>query len=118
MRVLIAEDDPNFAKVLMGELSDARTDLDWVTNGVDAVLHADSGRYDAILLDLHMPRMDGISALSIIHVLHPETAVITFSGVAGWEEMQESVRLGAKTCLGKPFPMKDLRGLLDGLRSH
>ena len=117
MRILLAEDDANFARMLMGELRDEETDLDWVTNGVDAVLRTDSGRYDAILLDLHMPRMDGLSALSIIHALHPETAVITFSGVAGREELQESIRQGALAFLQKPFRVGELKALLDGLQA-
>lgn len=117
MRVLLAEDDANFARLLMGEMGGGGNDLDWVTNGVDAVLRAISGIYDAILLDLHMPRMDGLSALSIIHALHPETAVITFSGMAGREELQESVRQGALAFLQKPFRLEELKDLLDRLQA-
>ena len=116
MHILLAEDDSNFARMLMGELNNEFTEIDWVTNGVDAVQKVITGVYDAVLLDLRMPRMDGLSALSIIRTLQPEMAVITFSGVAGRNELQESLRLGARAFLSKPFFMGELKDLLDGIR--
>lgn len=117
MNILLAEDDGNFARMLVGELQNEHTNIDWVTNGVDAVLKVISGTYDAVLLDLRMPRMDGLSTLSIVRILHPELAVITFSGVAGRTELQESVHLGARAFLSKPFFMGELKDLLDGIPS-
>ena len=117
MRILLAEDDANFATLLSNELKDEQTSVEWVNNGVEAILRLMRQPFDAVLLDLRMPRLDGLSALRIIHILHPEMAVITFSGVAGDEEKGESVRLGARICLSKPFPIDQLKKMLMNLQS-
>jgi DNA-binding response OmpR family regulator len=113
LRILLVEDDVNFAHMLMGELRSGRTAVDWVGNGVEAVLSLMRQPFDVVLLDLRMPRLDGIPALRIIRIIRPEAAVITFSGLAGKAEMEESVQLGARACLAKPFRISELRHMLN-----
>ena len=117
MRILLAEDDANFATLLSNELGSGETNVEWANNGVEAILRLLRQRYDVVLMDLHMPRLDGLSALRIIRALHPETAVIAYSGVAGPEELEESLRIGAKACLSKPFQIEQLKTLLKDIRT-
>lgn len=108
MKVLIAEDDKNFGYVLKGELETAGYGADIVPDGVEAVLKFIDGNYGFVLLDIKMPRLDGISALRIMKKLDPEVPALTYSGNAGSGEMAESVKAGALRCLTKPFAISHI----------
>jgi two-component system response regulator AtoC len=109
MKILIAEDDRNFGFVLKGELEDAGHEIDLAPDGVEAVLKFADGGHEFVLLDIKMPRLDGINALRIMKKMRPEVPAITYSGNAGTGEMAESVKAGAVRCLTKPFEIAHLK---------
>jgi len=110
MKILLAEDDRNFGIVLSAELEQAGNSVDIAYDGVEAVLNfIDKPDYDFIILDIKMPRLDGINALRIIKKLNHAVPAITVSGNAGTGEMIESVRAGAIRCLTKPFEIATLK---------
>jgi DNA-binding response OmpR family regulator len=109
MRVLIAEDDKNFGFVLKGELEAAGHDVELANDGVDAVLRFIDGKHEFVLLDIKMPKLDGIHSLRIIKKLAPHVPAITYSGNAGSGEMAESVKAGAIRCLTKPFAIEQVQ---------
>ena len=116
MRILLADDDNRFGPVLRNELEAENYYVDLVSNGYEAVLRVlDGNKYDVVLLDIMMPLLDGRCALSIIKRLDPEIPVITFSGGAGKQEINDSLRLGAVKCLSKPFEIKELKYHIDSL---
>lgn len=108
MRILVVEDDKNFGRVLTGALRDSGYDVDLATDGVEGVVKSIDERYDFILLDIRMPKLDGINALRIIKKLDPGVPAMTYSGNAGSGEMAESVKAGAIRCLTKPFEISRL----------
>ncbi len=108
MKILLVEDDRNFGQVLKAELADAG-EIDLAPDGVEAVLKFIGGKYDFVLLDIKMPKLDGINALRIIKKLDPHVPAITYSGNAGSGEMAESVKAGAIRCLTKPFEIRQLK---------
>jgi DNA-binding response OmpR family regulator len=109
MKILIVEDDKNFGFVLKGELESAGYSAELAADGVEGVLKFIDGRYDFVLLDIKMPRLDGINALKIMKKMRPEVPAITYSGNAGSGETAESVRAGAIRCLTKPFEISQLK---------
>ena len=109
MRILLVEDDKNFGYVLKGELADTGCEVDLAQDGVEAVMKFIDGNYDFVLLDIKMPKLDGINALRIIKKLNPRVPAITYSGNAGSGEMAESVKAGAIRCLTKPFEISQLK---------
>lgn len=108
MRILIADDDKNFGFVLKRELEQIHFTVDLVNNGVDAVLRFIEKYYNIVLLDLKMPRLNGIDALKIIKRVNPQVPVITFSGEADSLQQRESLLLGAAKYLQKPFAVEEL----------
>lgn len=108
MKILIVEDDKNFGYVLSGELETAGYEADLAADGVEAVLRFIDGHYDFVLLDIKMPKLDGINALRIMKKLRPGVPAITYSGNAGSGEMAESVKAGALRCFTKPFEISRL----------
>ena len=115
MRILLAEDDRNFGRVLKTELEEDGYDVELVPDGLEAVLKFIDRAHDFVLLDIRMPKIDGISALKIIKRLNPDVPAITISGHAGSAEMTESVDVGAMRCLPKPFEIADLK---DGIKTY
>jgi two-component system response regulator AtoC len=109
MRILLVEDDKNFRQVLAGELADGECEIDLATDGVEAVMKFFDGNYDFVLLDIKMPKLDGINALRIIKKINPQVPAITYSGNAGSGEMAESMKAGAIRCLTKPFEISQLK---------
>jgi DNA-binding response OmpR family regulator len=119
MNILVAEDDRNFGFVFKNELAQEGHSVDLATDGVEAVLkfieRLPHGGYDFVLLDIKMPRLDGINALRIIRKLDTSVPAITYSGNAGSGEMAEAVRAGAIRCLTKPF---DIGRLKEDIRKY
>jgi len=115
-KILLADDDHNFAAVLKRELEEENHQVDHVVNGVDAVLKCLSNPYDCVLLDLVMPGVAGLDALKIIKRIRPDTPVITMSGRAGSKEMTDSLACGAQACLKKPFEIEELKREIKTIR--
>ncbi len=109
MRILIVEDDRNFGYVLKGELAASGYDIDLAQDGVEGVMKFIDDPFDFVLLDIKMPKLDGINALRIIKKLKPSVPAITYSGNAGSGEMADSVKAGALRCITKPFEIAQLR---------
>jgi len=112
--ILLGEDDKNFGVVLKSELEEDQYEasqyhVDLVPNGVEAVLYFIVTSYDFVLLDIRMPRLNGNDTLRIIKKINPRVPAITFSGNAGREEMEESVKCGAIKCFRKPFEITQLK---------
>jgi len=102
-RILVVDDDRDVAKYLVTEMQLAGWQTGVAYDGVDAVLKVIDGGWDIVLMDIRMPRLDGIGALRLIRRLAPQLPVILFTGQAGHGDMIESTRQGAFTCLLKPI---------------
>jgi DNA-binding response OmpR family regulator len=118
MRILLVEDDKNFGYVLRGELATSGCEIDLAPDGVEGVLKFVDGNYDFVLLDIKMPKLDGINALRIMKKIDGSVPAITYSGNAGSGEMAESVKAGALRCLTKPFEISQLKNEIDRYRSR
>ena len=120
MRILLADDDHNFAYVVKREIEEHAFTVDTVNNGVDAVLSIINAAYDFILLDMKMPRLSGIDTLKIImalkifNVINPRMQVITFSDENGTSH-QESMESGAVRFIKKPFSIEALIKFIQSL---
>jgi two-component system response regulator AtoC len=116
-RILLAEDDRNFGRVLKSELEDDGYAVDLVVDGIEAVLSfiGSGNAYDFVLMDIKMPKLDGINALRIVKRLKRDVPAITISGHAGSGEMADSMKAGALRCMTKPFELSQLK---DEIRKH
>jgi two-component system response regulator (stage 0 sporulation protein F) len=108
LKILIVEDDKNFSFVLKEELTELGHDIHLAANGVEAVLKCIDEDYGCVLLDMKMPKLDGINALRIIKKLRPGMSAIVYSGNADSEEIAEAVKVGAMRYFTKPFGLAQL----------
>jgi DNA-binding response OmpR family regulator len=107
LNILLAEDDKSFGTIMKNELEDEDLHVDVVGDGVEAVLNFINNTYDAVLLDVSMPKLDGFSALKIIESLSPSVPVIVFSGKVGQNELEEIA--GSAICFRKPFLIAEIK---------
>jgi NarL family two-component system response regulator LiaR len=110
VRVLIADDHRLFAESLMVLLSqDDRLDVVGTAgDGREAVKLAQTLRPDVVLLDVNMPLMDGVTALSELRVLVPDARVILLTGTESTSEQDAARRAGADAFLLKSVPPETL----------
>jgi len=109
MHILLAEDDKNFGIVLKNELEEERYSVSLVNDGVEAVLSFINNCYDFVVIDIEMPKLDGINALRIIRKLGPAVPTIAYSGNAGYSDMEELLKAGTIKCFTKPFELAELK---------
>ncbi len=95
-RILIAEDEKPMAKALELKLTSAGFTVEVAFDGQEAIQKIKSNKYDLILLDLVMPKVDGFEVLSEIQKLKLTTPVIVSSNLSQEEDYQKAKDLGAK----------------------
>ena len=115
MRCLVVEDDPDIRLDLERTLQAAGFSVDAVADGEQAWYQGDVEDYDAVILDLGLPRLDGLSVLRRWRAAGRIFPVIVLSARSDWTEKVEGIEAGADDYLSKPFQMGELVARLRGL---
>ena len=108
MRILIAEDDPKLLKSLVHIFEMNHYAVDGVDNGVDAFDFASSNEYDALVLDIMMPGMDGVSLLKKLRANSITTPALFLTAKTETYQKIEGLDAGADDYLSKPFSTGEL----------
>jgi len=108
MRILIAEDEDQLARAVAAVLTHMGYEVDTAPNGAKALELSKKKAYDCIVLDIMMPVMDGIEALSQIRAGGDVTPVIMLTAKAEVEDRISGLDAGADDYLTKPFAMGEL----------
>ena len=108
MRLLLAEDEKELSRALVAVLTKNNYTVDAVYNGQDAYDYAVETDYDGIILDVMMPVMDGITALSKLRKKGISTPVIMLTAKAEVNDRIAGLDAGADDYLPKPFVMGEL----------
>ena len=114
MRILLAEDELSLSKALVHILQKNNYCVDAVPNGTDALQYLLSGTYDAVILDIMMPGLDGIAVLKAARGKGIQTPVLLLTAKAEIDDKIQGLDSGANDYLTKPF---DTRELLARLRA-
>ena len=108
MRILIVEDEPTLQAQLADGLGAAGYAVDTADNGVDAHAMGDGEPYDAVVLDLGLPQMDGLTVLRKWRAVGRKMPVLILTARDGWHEKVSGIDAGADDYLSKPFHMEEL----------
>ncbi|MFC6644275.1 response regulator transcription factor [Granulicella cerasi] len=108
MRVLVVEDDRALGMFLQKGLKIEGHEVAWVGDGDAAIELASTDVPDLIVLDLSLPRRDGMEVLTEVHRRHPETSVLVLTGRSQIDERVRCLDAGADDCLLKPFSFHEL----------
>jgi two-component system OmpR family response regulator len=115
MRILIVEDEPTLRAQLAEAITAAAYVVDQADNGVDAHFLGDTEPYDAVILDLGLPQMDGITVLRKWRAAGRLMPVLILTARDGWHEKVAGIDAGADDYLTKPFHMEELLARLRAL---
>lgn len=108
MRILLVEDDPEIGAAITQALGDAGMVADWVKDGESALASVDAGAFELILLDIGLPKRDGLSVLQQIRRRRNTVPVIMITARDAVEDRIAGLDLGADDYLVKPFLVAEL----------
>jgi DNA-binding response OmpR family regulator len=108
MRVLIVEDEPRIASDVAAALTAAGYVAEVATDGEDAWFRGDTQDYALIVLDLGLPRLDGLAVLKRWRASGRHVPVLILTARGAWSERVEGIDAGADDYLTKPFRMEEL----------
>lgn len=108
MRLLLAEDEKMLSDALVALLTHSHYSVDAVYNGEDALDYLMEGNYDGAILDIMMPKMDGITVLKKIRAAGKTLPVIMLTAKSEIDDRVEGLDAGADDYLTKPFASREL----------
>ncbi len=108
MRILVVEDDQRIATDVVATLKAAGYVAEMAADGEEAWFRGDTEDYDLVVLDLGLPRMDGLSVLKRWRAASRHMPVLVLTARGSWPERVEGIDAGADDYLPKPFRMEEL----------
>jgi two-component system OmpR family response regulator len=115
MRILVVEDDPDLSRQLKQALGDAGYAVDHAADGEEGHFLGESEPYDAVILDLGLPKMDGVSVLEQWRRANLSMPVLILTARGAWSEKVAGFDAGADDYLTKPFHTEELLARLRAL---
>ncbi|MBI4079461.1 MAG: response regulator transcription factor [Candidatus Levybacteria bacterium] len=120
MRVIIIEDEQRLSNTVKNGLSEEGFAVDQAFDGKEGQYLAQSETYDLIILDLMLPKVDGVTVCKNLRAKNIKTPIIMLTAKSRLEEKVEGLDAGADDYLTKPFAFEELRSRIQALlrRSH
>jgi DNA-binding NtrC family response regulator len=111
-RILIVDDEPIILRSCLRILRGDEFEIDTASDGLAALGLVNENAYDVLILDIKMPRMDGIEVLRRVKEVHPDIDVIMITGLHDIGTAVQAMKLGALDYLPKPFEPEELKMLV------
>ncbi len=108
MRLLLAEDEKELSRALVTILSHSHYAVDAVSNGQDALDYLETELYDGVILDIMMPKIDGLTVLRTIRAAGNQVPVLLLTARSEIDDRVAGLDSGADDYLTKPFATKEL----------
>ena len=108
MRLLLAEDERSLSKAIVTILEKNNYSADAVYDGVEALEYLESGNYDGLILDIMMPRMDGLTVLKKLREKGNTIPVLMLTAKSEVDDKVQGLDMGANDYLTKPFATREL----------
>lgn len=108
MRILVVEDDASLAKRLTSSIADAGYAVDHAADGERADFLAQTEQYDAMILDLGLPKIDGLTLLRNWREAGLATPVLVLTARASWHDKVRGIDGGADDYVSKPFRIEEV----------
>ena len=116
-KVLLVDDEEEFLETLSSRLEMRGLKVSAVTSGEQAVTEAKEQEYDAIVVDLSMPGIDGLETLKRIKADNPNAEIIMLTGHGSIQSGVEAMKLGAGDFLQKPVELSELMAKIGEAKS-
>ncbi|MBI5846139.1 MAG: response regulator [Deltaproteobacteria bacterium] len=117
-KVLLVDDEADFLEVLSERMEQRGMNVSTTTSAKDALKKVEDESFDAVVLDLMMPEMDGIEALQALLKKKPDLQVILLTGQASLDKGIKAMKLGALDFLEKPVDIQTLQAKIKEAQSN
>jgi len=115
MRILVVEDDNKIASFIVKGLKQAGYAVDRCADGEEGLVYAESTAYDAAVVDIMLPKLDGLSLVQRLRAKKIRTPVIILSAKAAVDDRVKGLEAGADDYLTKPFAFSELSARVQAL---
>jgi two-component system OmpR family response regulator len=115
MRILVVEDNPDVARQLKETLEQELFVVDIASNGEEGWFLGDTEAYDAVILDLGLPKLDGLTILQRWRRRGNDVPVLVLTSRDTWREKVAGLRAGADDYLAKPFELEEVLARVEAL---
>lgn len=112
-RILIVDDEEIVIRSCLRILDDSNYVVDSVQDGWEALRKVDETDYDIVVLDIMMPKIDGLEVLQRVKERHPDIDVIMVTGLSQIQTAVKAMKLGAFDYLSKPFDPDELKHVVE-----
>ncbi|MEO8655525.1 MAG: response regulator, partial [Ramlibacter sp.] len=112
-RILIVDDEEIVIRSCRRILTGEQYEVESVQDGWEALRKIDENNYDIIVLDIMMPKVDGLEVLQHVKERHPDIDVIMMTGLSQIQTAVKAMKLGAFDYLSKPFDPDELKLVVD-----
>lgn len=117
-RILVVDDEEALRTVLSSELAGVGYDIETASDGDEAINLVQGKKFDLVLLDIKMPKVDGFEVLKFIKKSYPSIRVIMLTGFADLKNAIESKKHGAEDFVSKPYDLVDLLTTIERVLSE
>ena len=107
-RVLLVDDEKDFLDIMAERLGARGMDVTTTTSAEEAIKMVEEDDYDAVIMDLMMPAMDGFKAMKLLLKIRSDLQVILLTGDVPQEKCDEAIKLGALDVIEKPADLNYL----------
>jgi len=107
-KILLIDDEQDFLNIMAERMEARDMTVSTASSAKEGLEKAAAGNFDAVILDLRMPEMDGMEALKILKEKNPDLEVILLTGHATLKDGVEAMKLGALDLLEKPADINTL----------
>lgn len=115
MKILLVEDEPGHAQFIAEGLRQAGHNVTHANNGMDGLFLATEEKYDVLVVDRMMPKIDGLSVIQTLRNTGNHTPVLILSSLSKVEERVKGLKTGADDYLSKPFEFSELLARVEAL---
>lgn len=115
MKILVVDDAPYILKTLRDLLGAHGYNVEEAVNGEDALVKYEEAAPDVVLMDILMPKMDGISAIKSIIKYDANAKIIAITAMGKPDLEKDCIKAGARCFITKPFKTKDLLNTINSL---
>ena len=114
-RVLVIEDDPDIGRLITLQLAELDCESRLVADGVAGLAEAQAGNYELVILDVMLPRLDGLQICRRLRAAEQHTPILMLTAKSSELDRVLGLELGADDYLTKPFSMLELAARLKGM---
>ena len=115
MRILLIEDDASVAEFICKALAERGHEVQHAADGLKGVAAAEGGRFDVLIVDRMLPRLDGLSVIKQLRSQGDSTPVLILSALGAVDDRVQGLQAGGDDYLIKPFAVEELMARIDAL---